>query len=212
MSAHQTDEGDGLPPELLAAYADGELTPAECRRVEAWLTRHPEAAGEVEAQRRLTQLCDRAAPPLPSDDEWAAVLARVESGLAAPPARRPAWPRRAALVLAPLAAAAAVVLLALALKGPPPGGDSTPPDPGPTAEEPWQWASDDDVHVISMDPGRVTLLVGEPPASGPMEWAQPDDVKVSELAPDDQGRVGRLWVPPGPGTPPMVVIPPERDP
>lgn len=207
MSAHRANEGDGLPPGLLAAYADGELTPAECRRVEAWLADHPGAAGEVEAQRRLTRLCDRAAPPQPSEDQWSAVLARVERGLAAPPPRRPAWPRRVALVLAPLAAAAAVILLALALKAPP-GDSPPPPDTHATPEEPWQWASEDDVHVISMDPGRVALVVGEPPVGGEMEWVRPDEVKVSELAPDDEGRRGRLW----PGTPPMVVIPPERDP
>ena len=31
MSAHNGPRPDHLPPELLAAYVDGELTPAECR-------------------------------------------------------------------------------------------------------------------------------------------------------------------------------------
>src|SRR5262249_62377002 len=41
---------DDLPPELLAAYADGELCPRERARVEEWLAEHPEGAELLEAQ------------------------------------------------------------------------------------------------------------------------------------------------------------------
>jgi anti-sigma factor RsiW len=71
MSEHQPHDRDALPPELLAAYADGELAPAECRRVEDWLAAHPEARADVEAQRRLARLFDEAAPPAPADERWA---------------------------------------------------------------------------------------------------------------------------------------------
>src|SRR5205823_2431220 len=54
---HHNDVGGEVPsPGQLAAYVDGELDAAACRRVEAWLAAHPEAAAEIEAQRRLADL------------------------------------------------------------------------------------------------------------------------------------------------------------
>ena len=50
MSPHNGSEPAGLPPELLTAYVDGELAPAECRRVEAWLADHPEGPLSLRAR------------------------------------------------------------------------------------------------------------------------------------------------------------------
>src|SRR5204862_7458696 len=49
-------DGPTPDPGELAGYVDGELDAAGCRRVEAWLAAHPEAATEVEGQRRLAGL------------------------------------------------------------------------------------------------------------------------------------------------------------
>ena len=186
MSANDADDHDALPPELLAAYADGELTPAECRRVEAWLAAHPEARADVEAQRRLARLFDEAAPPVPAEERWAEALAQVEQR----PGRTAARPaRRAAVAAAALAAAAAVLLLALALKDPPPRATFSPWSRTPPAdEEPWAVVSADDVEILSMDDrDRGALVVGEPPVNEPMELLTEDEVQVNKL-PDANGR------------------------
>ncbi len=200
MSANDADDRDTLSPELLAGYADGELPPAECRCVEAWLDAHPEARADVEAQRRLARLFDEAAAPSPADERWAEALGQVQQRLAAPTGRR----RWAAVAVAVLAAAAAV-LLALALKGPP-GGHVSPVDqPPPAGEEPWEVVSADDVEILSMDDrDRGTLVVGEPPVNEPMELLTEDEVKVNKL-PDAPGQVGRLHVLPGSGAPYIVI-------
>ena len=200
MSIH---DRDCLPPELLAAYADGELPPAEVRRVEAWLARHPEAQADVEAQRRLARLLDETTAPLPADEQWADVLARVESELALPRARS----RRLLIALAAIAAAA-VVLLALALRHPPAG--SRTPNDGP-AEEPWPVASADDVQILSMDGrDRGTLVVGEPPVNESLELMAEDEIVVSDVQPDRHGRRPQLYVSEDSRIP-MMIMPPSRD-
>src|SRR5262245_33986777 len=155
MSPH--DDTDRPDPQRLAAYADGELPPAQRRAVEAWLARHPEARDEVEAQRRLARLWQDGGPPEPSEAAWSDVLARVEATL--PDARRAARRKRSAglVWLAGLSAAAAVaaaVLLAVAWWQP---GEQEPD----VATLPV--ASADDVEIISMDAADIpALVVGEP--------------------------------------------------
>jgi anti-sigma factor RsiW len=208
MSTHDASDHNALPSELLAAYVDGELAPAECCRVEAWLADHPEARADVEAQRRLARLFEATAPPAPAPEQWANALAGVERGLAVPlpnPARR----RRAVLAAALVAAAA--VLLALVLRGLP-GRHAAPPDNSPGPEEPWPVVSADDVDIVSMDDrDRGTLVVGEPPVNEPVELLTAAEVKVNKLEPDEQGRVGRLLGSTGSGSP-MVVMPFGTDP
>ena len=213
MSAHDADDRDTLPLELLVRYADGAVTPAECCRVEAWLAAHPEARADVEAQRRLARLFDEAAPPCP---RRSAGPRRWQAWNSASPRRRrrPARRRRAALAVAALAAAAAV-LLALALRQPPGGHAGTEKTGQPADEEVWQVVSPDEVEIVSMDDrDRGALVVGEPPVNEPMELLTADEVKVNKL-PDVQGRVGRLHVLQGSGAPYIVVSvgqDPDEDP
>src|SRR5689334_18822405 len=98
---------DQLPPELLAAYVDGELPPAECRRVEAWLADHPDARADVEDQRRLLRLFEETAPPPPTDERWASVVdgvwCKVDGATSPSPStvhRPPSTTRRIVFVLA----------------------------------------------------------------------------------------------------------------
>jgi len=42
---------DGITPELLMAYADGQLGPADARRVDAAIAADPALAAEVDAYR-----------------------------------------------------------------------------------------------------------------------------------------------------------------
>src|SRR5947199_9164645 len=94
---------DGPRPELLAAYADGELDPETRARVERWLAEHPEARDQLRAQRDLSpenwHLWQNAEPPAPSEDTWAAVRQSVEDGTRErPPPSAGRWKRAAAWV------------------------------------------------------------------------------------------------------------------
>jgi hypothetical protein len=206
MSRRRTDDREEPRPELLAAYIDGALDDAERARVAAWLADHPEAAADVEAQRRLARLFAAAEPPPPSEADWAGVLARIEDGLRP----RPAWRRPAAglLAVAALLTAAAAVLLALrADRLPPPPSE----DPQAQAEEPLPVVSADEVHIESMDDAdRDMLLVGEPPVRGPLALLERNEVQVNQLDADEQGRKPSVYCPEEGSGNPMVVMPPAE--
>jgi anti-sigma factor RsiW len=202
MSTYRPDPPhDPKPPEL-AAYVDGELGAAASGPVEAWLADHPEAAAEVESQRRLLRLWRETRPPEPTEAEWAAILTRLEAALpAASPAlwvearQRAARYRRALVWAAVAAASIAAVLVGRSLlnrstgPGNPPGQDST--------ETPFEVASDADVEIISIEGDDVSALVaGEPPVREPLVLALPGEVTVREV---DLG---------GAGSPPVRV--PDR--
>jgi len=198
MSHHPRPGPDGPTPEQLAAYADGELGPAERARVEAWLRDHPGARADVDAQRRLARLWQAGAPPEPAAADWSSALARVEADLTAGarPARPPARGRRSPRLLA-AAAAAAAVLLAVALAR---LALSRPALPV---------ASPDEVEVQSIDASDVgALVVGGPPVKGPLVLASADDITV-----DDTGRDVDIVnpEPPPPNQPagPMIMVPAE---
>lgn len=76
---------DELPPELLAGYADGELSPELAERVERWLAQHPDARDLLEDQLSLTRhnrdWVDEIAPPTPSVDAWERCRDGIQSGL-----------------------------------------------------------------------------------------------------------------------------------
>jgi anti-sigma factor RsiW len=191
MSTYRPDPPhDPKPPEL-AAYVDGELDAASCGPVEAWLADHPEAAAEVESQRRLLRLWRETRPPEPLEAEWATVLARLEAALpAAAPwveaRQRAARYRRALVWAAVVAASIAAVLVGRWLlnrstePGNPPGQDSP--------EAPFEVASDADVEIISIEGDDVSALVaGEPPVREPLVLALPGEVTVREVDPGGAG-------------------------
>lgn len=93
-----------IEPELLMAYADGELDPLTAKRVERAIAADPALAGEVERHRRLrAQLSDAFAPVAeePVPDRLAALLASNVVPLRQPPRRPAAFTRwRAAGALA----------------------------------------------------------------------------------------------------------------
>ena len=70
-------------PELLAAYADGELDAAGRAHVEAWLAEHPEAHAELETQRNLSRkhgrLWQTSASASPGEKSWSRLLVRRSS-------------------------------------------------------------------------------------------------------------------------------------
>lgn len=199
MSHHAPDD---LSPELLAAYLDGELDGAARATVEAWLARHPEAAAEVEGQRRLTALWQTADPPAPTEADWARTLAGIEASLAPPIRRRPLGPGRTVVAAAILAAAAAALMLAVGLPGPSP----RPPEP----EEALPLVSADEVRIETLEEAdRGAILIGEPPLLEPLVLLTAAEVKVHRALPDDAGRQARVETEESSGVPMIVMPPPE---
>jgi hypothetical protein len=180
----------GTPlPEYLAGYVDGELDPATRQQVEAWLTRHPEAAADLETQRRLVALWQATSPQEPAPAQWEAVLDRIKSALP-----RPKWRpfRRAAFAVGGLAAA---VLLAILYPRP-----QIPEEPDPPEEVPFAVVSPEDVEIVRMHPAdRMGLVIGEPPLEeGEVRWVSAGDITVEKMAPDADGMVPLVALSDGP--------------
>ncbi len=208
------ENGEELPPRLLAAYADGEVAPEERARIESWLSDHPEAAAEVDAQRSLARLYEENPPSAPTEEKWRVVLAEVEREVNKPrpqPARPPRrWPRYLLNAGYASALVAACVLLTVALWSPPPAPRSTEPSKnGPIAgaEAPLVIASSDDIRILSMDDAdRNALIVGDPPVRANLELLGPDEIKINQLERTDDGRIGTVWSSRDVGSP-MIIMP-----
>ncbi len=182
MTPDARDDRGNPTSDQLAAFADGELGPAERAAVEAWLRENPDAYPEVEAQRGPTRLCRQAVPPEPDEAAWSAALAGVEAGLARGRERR-RW-RAAAWV--GVCGTAAAALLALVLYRSPPSGGPAPAGLMPVV-------APDDVDIISMDGrDRDALVVGDPPVRGTLTLASAQDVTLN-----DAGRDVELLIPEG---------------
>jgi hypothetical protein len=191
-------------PELLAGYADGELTAAERDRVEAWLAANPNGAADLETQRRFgrrRQLWKGV--PEPSEAEWRRVLNQVRFAVAAPqPAAPPAGRTSRRRLLAALAAIAAAVLLVVALF---PRGSQTV-RPGTEPQDELACADADDVEIMRVFEADVDcLVVGEPPLRRAIVLATIDDVDGLKAAKDTDGMMP-MMVKSGPNAP-MVFAP-----
>jgi hypothetical protein len=182
---------DHLPPEWLAAYADGELTPAERDRVENWLADHPEAREILESQDSLgprnREFWQAVEPPSPSAAQWS----RVRNAIAAASPVRPSRPWLRWFGAAGLLATAASLLL---LSLPDRASVETPVNPenppSVVADEPIAMASADDVQIISLPESAAKLLVvGEHPLNGSsMALARFGEVQFYGIGSDLVGR------------------------
>jgi anti-sigma factor RsiW len=199
-------------PELLAAYADGELDEVRRAEVEAWLSAHPSAHQLLESQLRLSRhnrrLWQAAAPAAPGECGWAEVFGRVQDVLdspAAPAASAPSRPRRWRLLASALStAAAATIALYLGTSG----GDSGPAVVADGSSiEPLIIASAADVDVISMDDrDAANLVVGIPPLTGKVVLAAADDVKLKNVQKDADGMMPKVQMNDA-GLAPMIIAP-----
>lgn len=208
-----TTDPDDLPPQLLAAYADGELAPLDRARVEDWLADHPEARDLLDDQESLAPRSDvwpALGPPEPSDAEWTACLHGIETARRTPAYRR--WlPWVGSLALA--ATAAAIVLAVGAVKRPAP---LAVPEPAGmvVAEvgEPFPMAGDDDVRIISLPEAAAGLLVvgRHPLGDSPVELAKADEVEFLGVGSDVAGRFPEVPSDPAAEDAPVLWAP--RDP
>jgi anti-sigma factor RsiW len=197
-------------PELLAAYADGELDAAARARVETWLAEHPEARAELETQRRLSRrnqrLWQASAGPAPSETSWARLFEKVQGALPTPvgPVSPAARGRRILRFAAPvLAAAAAAVLGVLLLKSPTNPGAAT----DPADEQPLAVATDGDIEIVSIQEADTDrLVVGVPPLRDPIKLASANDVELVKVEKDTDGMMPQVQMNAGPNAP-MIIAP-----
>jgi hypothetical protein len=206
-------------PEKLAAWADGELSPAEAARIEAWLAEHPEAVDDAEAPRRLVGLFRDHAACEPSPDAWQATLAGIHAGLSVPPvanapgspARGPRWRVRLVVGLTAAAALLGGVLVAsrwvvrTPTVGPPPVAErrfNWPP--GDDNDEPFAVVNAGAINVLSMHPDDADFLVLGQPLLGTVEFVNSEEIEVVKVMPDaEEGNMPLLHK--GPMMP-MIVL------
>jgi anti-sigma factor RsiW len=184
--------------EELTAYVDEQLDPALRQEVETWLRDHPEAAAEIDGQRKLARWWQATAPAEPDDSTWRAVLAHAEAATFG--SQRSAVPRRRLIgrgVAAGLAAALLLVFFGL-------HRDRSTMDPG--AAEPLAVVSPEDVEIVSLHAAdRATLVIGVPPVNGPLVLVSAGDVEFERVEPDADGMVPYIQM--DEGASPLVLAP-----
>jgi anti-sigma factor RsiW len=189
MSRSRPTDTGAPRPEELAAYVDGQLAPARRKGVEIWLRNHPEAAVEIEEQRRLAGLWRATTPGEPEEANWGSILTHVEGAYGR---FRSARSRNRRLILIGAAGLAAGLLLMLRT---------------PRAGEPFAVVSPDDVEIVSLHAAdRVTLVVGVPPVTEPLVLASLGDVELEGVEPAADGMLPSIHMDER-STTPMIVAP-----
>jgi len=191
MSSERPDQ---IPLHWLAAYADGELPPADCARVEEWLRENQEGRELIEAQEFVgpnnAEFWHAARPPMPSARQWKKVADQVREGSRAAVLRR-----RVGRASAPalVATAAALVMLFPGPAKPPvdaPYAGLQPTTGVIVADEPIELASDADIVIVSLPEAAADLLLmGEHPLRGSvLEFARAGDIEFFSVGSDPAGR------------------------
>lgn len=204
-----TSDPDDLPPEYLAAYADGELDPRARARVELWLTDHPEARELLDDQDALgprnADFWQAVSPPQPSRRAWDEALGRIRKRTRRSVTRR--WlPWVGSLALAATATAATLSFVL-------PPAPAVDPDQSavlvPAAEEPIAMASADEVRIISLPESAAHLLVvGEHPLRDTLViLARADEIEFFGVNTDPDGRFPEMPVEIAPEDVPMIWAP-----
>jgi len=164
------------PEELLAAYADGGLTPAEAAEVESLLAHSPEARGELEAIRRLLAEARQTGPDAAAEPDWDEMARAIHQACDAALPRRFAWlwqPRRL-IAIGALAASAAAVVGFIALR-PGDGRETSRPRAAALTEPP---------ATAPVEPRPPTTADGaeEPDALPALREPEVDELSPTELA------------------------------
>lgn len=216
-------------PDVLAAYADGELNGCARAAVERWLAANPSARGCVHGQQAVSpenwRLWRDAEPPAPSPADWERVREGIAAGLiqsrtAVPAPTRGSWRRRAEWTLVTTACGLTLFVISLGAFGP----WFLPPDRQPVIERAARAPADDPLAGVAVlpvaaehevDVSRVAdagaggwLPVGGMPLAGPLALATADDVDVEEAEEHPAWPTGFPRVRPAPAD--MPVLFPDR--
>ncbi len=178
---------DDLPPELLAAYADGELPPGMEERVARWLADHPEALRTADDQAGLSPtnefLMDELAVPMPTPREWAACQAGIREELAKP---RRDWGFKPFVVGYAAAAGLYLALFIGSLIQRPPLAVVMPDDE--QDGEMLVLAGRDDIEILSMpEAAAPLLLVGQLPWDEDLVLARAHELEYIGVGSDADG-------------------------
>lgn len=174
-------------PELLAAYAAGELDadPALAslkEQVERWLTEHPDDRPPVEGDRLLDDVWKETRPSEPSAGGYAMILDHLHKVPAPRPARRPIW----AQAIAWLGAAAAAAWLAFTFWPESPladDNDAIDKPPRVAAVVPFPVATSGEIEILSVEGSDTASLVIGQPVHGPIELLAPGEVVLTSVQP-----------------------------
>lgn len=213
-----------IAPELLAAYADGELDAVTRLRVERYLADHPEAAGELQDQEHLSRVNDEywrlVSPPMPTKQQWDDALERIAKAVpAAPIVWRPLRFVGPAAALIGMAAALLIAVVAIdrnrphATNHPPVFVDKHQPGHLTSVNEEedflYEVARADDVEIIQLPEAAAALVVvgRHPIADVPVILASAGELQVLNYGPDDQGNLPDLDSTLGPDAPIMWAPP-----
>jgi hypothetical protein len=198
-------------PELLAAFADGELDAVTRARVEKWLETNPAARSALETQQRLSRrnrkLWWTTSAPNPSEAEWDRVLNNIHDALEIPVRPTPAQPLRRRWRLRYLvpAISAAVAIVYLIIPG---SGPVLIESAGPAGtEESLVLATDADIDIVSIDDrDALAILIGRRPLSGPVVLAGVGDVELKNLQKAEDGMLPKVQMNEA-GFAPMIIAP-----
>jgi hypothetical protein len=207
---------DDLPPEFLAAYADGELGPRDRERVEQWLTEYPEARDLLDDQESLgpgnVEFWQAVRPPEPSRRQWEIVAHGIRGR--GPASRYRRWlPWVGSLAVAATATAATAFIALPAANGPTP--EAVPdrsivvPAPAEPDDQPFVMAGPDDVRIVSLPEAAAHLLVvGEHPLRDSLViLARADEVEFFGIGTDPSGRFPEMPTEVAPDDAPMIWAP-----
>jgi hypothetical protein len=212
-------------PDILAAYADGELDAAAHAAVERWLDANPAARAVVRAQQEVSpenwRLWREAEPPRPCPDTWAGIRDGIAAQLALTRLAEPAtirspWTRRAAWSLTATACGLALVVASLVAVG----VRFSPQAPQELLVRSARVPADDPLAGLTVlrivpegevDVWRVAdagaggwLPVGGMPLVGPLALATPDDVDLEEAEEHPAWPAGFPQVKPHPADMPVL--------
>lgn len=179
------DEND-LPPELLAAYVDGELSPEMTERVEQWLAVNPDALQIVDDQAMFSSNQNEELPPIPMPKakDWANCLAGIHQDLANRPRFwnwQPVWASLA------VAAALFVAVWVSSRDHFQPLAFMLPDDDAD--EEMLVLANQDDIEIVCLPESAAhLLLVGRQPLMEDLVLARSYELEFIGVGSDADGR------------------------
>lgn len=197
--------------ELLAGYADGELSAADRATVEAWIAADESVRAELETQRRLShknvELWQKVAPPAPSDAAWNRVLSAIDAGVqpAMPGVNyrtsgQRGWSRWALAV----AALAAMMVVAIGTSFWATSNNNI--NSLYSANDAFQVARADEIDILSIHGDDDMIVVGRPPLGGPMDLVTVGDTEFWATATELSGEQTKPTVAPGDPKRPAVLI------
>lgn len=176
-------------PELLAAFADGELDafPDLKRQVAAWLQEDPDIQAQLEQLSHYQYWWASTAPDGPGARDWSALLARVQeqlepvragNELSSRRVRLGRWLGGAAAMLACLGLGLGWLFLGSQQERPVPG---LAPAPMAAGAEPLTVAAAEEVEILSVAGDDThSLVIGELPIRGPLELLAAGEASLAE--------------------------------